>query len=58
MVKDAGPEAGIPTEAAWPYLVKGGKRGVGGRLEAGFGGKWLCSIIRIYRLLYKVSKNR
>ena len=27
---------------------KGGKWGVGGRLEAGFREKWLCSITRIY----------
>ncbi len=31
---------------------EGGKRGVGRRLKAGFGGKWLCSITRIYTHLH------
>jgi|SRR6267154_621995 len=38
------PEAG----AIDPEVGKGGKLDVGGRLEAGWSEKWLCSIIRNY----------
>jgi len=35
---------------------EGGKRGIRERLEEGFGGKWLCSITRIYTQLHAFTQ--
>ena len=52
--EDAGPEAGAPKEAA---VEIGCSRAFGGRLEAGFGEKWLCSITRIYTQLHAFTQS-